>query len=126
MRVASPLEYRAAGTQTGIKKMDMQSQQAPEQMPEAAGSPIMYTIEIACHADGTCAVSKSSEGNEGSAGGMEQEAEGQPAQSFDQAIQIATQLHEQSASGPDADVMRGYNGGPKKSAGPSPQQMFGM
>jgi len=108
--------------------MDMQSQQAPgqmpEQMPEAAGSPIMYTIEIACHADGTCSVSKRSDGGEG---GMEQpEAEGQPAQSFDQALQIATQLHEQSASGPDADVMRGYNGGPKKSAGPSPQQMFGM
>ena len=99
----------------------------PEQMPADEGSPIMYTIEIACHADGTCSVSKRSEGGDGSAGGMEQpEAEGQPAQSFDQAIQIATQLHEQSASGPDADVMRGYNGGPKKSAGPSPQQMFGM
>ena len=99
----------------------------PEQMPEAAGSPIMYTIEIACHADGTCVVSKRSEGGDGSAGGMEQpEAEGQPAQSFEQAIQIATQMHEQSASGPDADVMRGYNGGPKKSAGSSSQQMFGM
>ena len=95
--------------------------QMPEQMPADEGSPIMYTIEIACHADGTCSVSKRSEG------GMEQpEAEGQPAQSFDQALQIATQLHEQSSAGPDADVMRGYNGGPKKSAGPSPQQMFGM
>jgi len=110
--------------------MDMQSQQAPGQMPEQMpadeGSPIMYTIEIACHADGTCSVSKRSEGGDGSADGMEQEAEGQPAQSFDQAIQIATQMHEQSSAGPDADVMRGYNGGPKKSAGPSPQQMFGM
>ena len=105
--------------------MDMQSQQAPgqipEQMPADEGSQIMYTIEIACHADGTCVVSKRSEG------GMEQpEDAGQPAQSFDQALQIATQLHEQSSAGPDADVMRGYNGGPKKSAGPSPQQMFGM
>lgn len=96
---------------------------APPQGSEGGGGG--YCIEIYVHPDGTFKVTREVKPEPKPMEGMEGESQGQPANSLDEALEIARGMAEGPKEEPMAAAQRGYDKAKRPEMGMSPGAVFG-